>query len=525
MRGSGALWRALELARRRDLTARGQPAPRPGPEGIGRRALLQAMAASGVAASLPVAAKTLPSSGRVAIVGGGIAGLAALHRLTEAGVDARLYEARNRLGGRMYTQRTADGQLFEAGGQLVNSDHADMHALARAFAIPLIDRKPGVHHSVVLADGAVVAQAELARLLTPLAARIGQDSEAVDTNPLVARVIDNMSVTQYLDRHAALIADPRIRALIESSIRTEYGAEADAASALQLIFNLPTVKGQHIEMLAGSDERYVIAGGSGRLANAIADAHRERIETGRRLAAIRDTGGSIRLEFHDGTVAVADMVIVAVPAPILRQIDFAVPLPKRWRAFIAEADLGRNEKVQVTASGTPWVDVLGGGGELWDTSSPYALGWDGTLQGVAGQGVAGKPVWTWFLGGDQVSAATAAPDALAAALAVCTEAAVPGIVAATEGGVVRRTNWCREALTLGAYTNSAPGQLTRFGGLFWVESDDAAERQQAVAGRVVFSGEHVSDAWVGFMNGGAQTGRLAAEAVIAARKASGRRAA
>jgi monoamine oxidase len=519
MRGSETLWRALELARREDLALRGKAPPRAGHGGIGRRALLQGMAASGVAAGLPTPALALPASGRVAIVGGGIAGLSALHHLTKAGVDARLYEARNRLGGRMYTQRAGDGQLFEAGGQLVNSDHADMHALAKEFAVPLVDRKSGPHRSVVLADGAVASQAELARLLAPLAARIARDSEAVDADPRMAAAIDRLSVAHYLDRHAALIRDPRVRALIDSSIRTEYGSEPGDASALQLIFNLPTVKGEHVEILAGSDERYVIAGGSGRLANAIADAHRDRIETGRRLQAIRETGSGVRLEFVDGTQAMADMVIVAVPAPILRQIDFAVPLSTRWREFVREADLGRNEKVQVTASATPWADVLGTGGELWDTASHYALGWDGTLQGIAG----GKPVWNWFLGGDQVAAAKDPPEALAAAFARSTEPAVPGIAQAVAGGVVRRTNWCNDALTLGAYTNSAPGQLTRFGPLFWIESDDATERQQAVAGRLIFAGEHVSDAWVGFMNGGAQTGRLAAQAVIVAR--SRRRAA
>jgi len=519
MRGSETLWRALELARREDLALRGKAPPRAGHGGIGRRALLQGMAASGVAAGLPTPALALPASGRVAIVGGGIAGLSVLHHLTKAGVDARLYEARNRLGGRMYTQRAGDGQLFEAGGQLVNSDHADMHALAKEFAVPLVDRKSGPHRSVVLADGAVASQAELARLLAPLAARIARDSEAVDADPRMAAAIDRLSVAHYLDRHAALIRDPRVRALIDSSIRTEYGSEPGDASALQLIFNLPTVKGEHVEILAGSDERYVIAGGSGRLANAIADAHRDRIETGRRLQAIRETGSGVRLEFVDGTQAMADMVIVAVPAPILRQIDFAVPLSTRWREFVREADLGRNEKVQVTASATPWADVLGTGGELWDTASHYALGWDGTLQGIAG----GKPVWNWFLGGDQVAAAKDPPEALAAAFARSTEPAVPGIAQAVAGGVVRRTNWCNDALTLGAYTNSAPGQLTRFGPLFWIESDDATERQQAVAGRLIFAGEHVSDAWVGFMNGGAQTGRLAAQAVIVAR--SRRRAA
>ncbi|MCW4462288.1 FAD-dependent oxidoreductase [Sphingomonas sp. BT-65] len=477
------------------------------------------MAASGVAAGLPAPALALPATGRVAIVGGGIAGLSALHHLTKAGVDALLYEARNRLGGRMFTQRTAEGQLFEAGGQLVNSDHADMHALAKEFAVPLVDRKAGLHHSVVLADGAVAPQAELARLLAPLAARIARDSEMVDASPRTAAAIDRLSVAQYLDRHAALIRDPRIRALIESSIRTEYGSEPEGASALQLIFNLPTVKGEHVEVLAGSDERYVIAGGSGRLAEAIAQAHRDRIETGRRLRAIHETGSGMRLEFLDGASAEADTVIVAVPAPILRQIDFAVPLSARWREFVAQADLGRNEKVQVTASATPWAEVLGTGGELWDTASSYSLGWDGTLKGIKG----GKPVWNWFLGGDQVAAAKDTPEALAAAFAQRTEPAVPGIAQAVTGGMVRRTNWCNDALTLGAYTNSAPGQLTRFGPLFWIESDDPAERQQAVAGRLVFAGEHVSDAWVGFMNGGAQTGRLAAQAVIAAR--SRRRAA
>ena len=513
MRGSETLWRALELARRNDLAVRGRAAPRPGHGGIGRRALLQGMAASGVAAAgLPAPALALPASGRVAIVGGGIAGLSALHHLAKAGVDARLYEARNRLGGRMYTQRTGDGQYFEAGGQLVNSDHEDIHALAKEFAVPLADRKSGPHHSVVLADGAVASQADLARLLAPLAARIARDSEAVDANPRAAAAIDRLSVAQYLDRHTGLIRDPRVRALIESSIRTEYGAEPGEASALQLIFNLPTVKGEHVEVLAGSDERYVIAGGSGRLANAIADAHRDRIETGRRLLAIREVGGGIRLEFLGGTHVLADTVIVAAPAPVLRQIDFAVPLPARWREFVRDADLGRNEKVQVTAAATPWADVLGTGGELWDTASPYSLGWDGTLKGIEG----GKPVWNWFLGGDQVTAARDAPEALAAAFAHRTESAVPGIAQAVAGGMVRRTNWCNDALTLGAYTNSAPGQLTRFGPLFWIESDDAAERQQAVAGRLIFAGEHVSDAWVGFMNGGAQTGRLAAQAVIAA---------
>lgn len=511
MRGDETLWRAMQDARRALLGEQGRSVVR-GVGGIGRRTLLQAIAAAAVARGTSVSAAPLPPARNVAIVGGGIAGLTALHHLASAGVEARLYEARNRLGGRMFTQRASDGQLFEAGGQLVNTDHADMHALAKAFGIPLIDRKPGPHRGVVVIDGAVVRQDDLARLLRPLAARIMRDWQAIDVDSRAAAVIDRVSVAAYLDQHAALIPDPRVRRLIETSIRTEYGAEPQAASALQLILNLPTVRGEQVEVLAGSDERYTIAGGSGRLANAIAERHRARIETGKRLRSIQDIGGRVRLAFLDGTMADADAVIVAVPAPILRQIDFAVPLSPRWRAFIAQAELGFNEKVQVAAAATPWRDVLGGGGELWDAGAPYALGWDGTVLGVEG-----KPVWTWYLGGAQVTAARAVPSGqLMPRYALASEPAVPGIVQAVRGGVARRSNWADDALTLGAYTNSRPGQLTRFGPLFWVEADDPAQRQQAISGRVLFAGEHVSDAWVGFMNGGAQTGRLAAQAVIAA---------
>ena len=53
-----------------------------------------------------------------------------------------------------------------------------------------------------------------------------------------------------------------------------------------------------------------------------------------------------------------------------------------------------------------------------------------------------------------------------------------------------------------------------FGGLLWIESENAEERQEVHAGNLVFAGEHLSDAFYGFMNGAAETGRLAADFVV-----------
>jgi monoamine oxidase len=66
--------------------------------------------------------------------------------------------------------------------------------------------------------------------------------------------------------------------------------------------------------------------------------------------------------------------------------------------------------------------------------------------------------------------------------------------------------------------NFRPGQVTRFARLLCVESDDPAERHVPAAGRIYFAGEHLSEAYPGYMNGGAQTGRVAAEALRGGRR-------
>ncbi|NML08197.1 NAD(P)/FAD-dependent oxidoreductase [Sphingomonas sp. G-3-2-10] len=512
MRTSGSFWRAMQTARRHNLAAAGEAPPVRADYALTRRTLLQAIAAGAVVSALPREARAA-TAGKVAIIGGGIAGLTALHHLLEAGVDAQLYEARERMGGRMFTQRPAAGPAFEAGAQLVNTDHHDMQGLAKAFGVTLIDRKNGEHRTMILANGRVVPDAELAEALRGIAAQIGKDADRLDKSyARVAAEIDRMSIETYLDRHAALIPDPWVKSLLEGTSRTEYGVEPGQASALELIFNLPTVKGERAEVLGGSDERYVMEGGSSALIDAMTSKYARSIATGRRLLSVTRGGGRMKLAFLDGSEAVADTIIVAVPAPIMRQIDFRVPLPAIWRAFVAEAELGRNEKVQAFATATPWTKTLGAGGELWQTGDEgYALGWDGSVH------LAGKldPVWTWFLGGDQVSDAGAA-DALARRFARISEPAVPGLIPATAEGPYRRTAWHRDPLTLGAYSNYPPGFLTRFAHLLSVESDEG-EHQISRAGNVFFAGEHLSDAFPGYMNGAAQTGRMAAEAITGKR--------
>ncbi len=78
--------------------------------------------------------------------------------------------------------------------------------------------------------------------------------------------------------------------LLENTIRTEYGVEPEFSSALQLIYNLTTMEGNDVTILGGSDETYVVRGGSSQIINSLAAALPQQIQTRKRLLKIQSRG-------------------------------------------------------------------------------------------------------------------------------------------------------------------------------------------------------------------------------------------
>ena len=65
----------------------------------------------------------------VCIVGGGLAGLTAARRLSQAGQSVVVLEARNRVGGRVWTRNASSGVPVDMGATFIGPDHDRMHAL------------------------------------------------------------------------------------------------------------------------------------------------------------------------------------------------------------------------------------------------------------------------------------------------------------------------------------------------------------------------------------------------------------
>ncbi len=75
------------------------------------------------------------------VIGAGAAGLAAARALSERGLSIAVLEARNRIGGRIYTSRYADSRLpVELGAEFVHGRPPETFAIARAAGLTLYER-------------------------------------------------------------------------------------------------------------------------------------------------------------------------------------------------------------------------------------------------------------------------------------------------------------------------------------------------------------------------------------------------
>lgn len=509
--------RVLQRARNQNLLATGKPGSKT-KISQSRRQILKssAMSVAALAAGASLSACRSGSQHPIVIVGAGLAGLTAGYYLAKLGLKAPIYEARGRVGGRIRTLHNvlAPGLDTDLGGELINSDHEDMLALAQDLGLSLTNRlepNPDLDKVGYYFNGYRRSEAEIAEALRPLAQQIMTDSELLDSDwDTYAPLFEKQSLTEYLDQHRALLtSDPDVRYLIESTVRVEYGVEAQDSSAIQLLYLLPVIDGDHVDLLSTSDEAFVLNGGSETLTTKLGELLNDHIHLHSPLTKIAKSGQGYELTFNHIHKVKANYVILALPFTTLRQVEIKLDFPHKLTRFINEVDLGRNEKLIASVKGRPWQQQQGFEIEAWSDQS-VSLIWDGSLR----QPELEDAALTFFLSAEEVAEyAQGTPQEQGEKLLAEYDALIPGLMGASNHSY-RRTAWHKTRYIGGGYTNFKPGQYTELAqDWLYIEADDPDERQFFHFENVVFAGEHTSDEYYGFMNGAAQSGRLAAELI------------
>lgn len=485
-------------------------------ENARRRFLRQGLTAAvglGLAACAPMRMQAGEGEDEVVIIGAGIAGLTCAWRLRQSGRRVRVYEAQSRVGGRMLSLRNhfADGQVCELGGELIDTGHARIRALATELGLNLDDLSLDPTHAfgeVWFAEGQLRSEAEILAAFAPLAAAIQRDADSLPEADITyaapggCEALDRESMTAWLDRQGA---SGWLRRLIEVAYTTEMGLECTEQSALNfLTFIDPGTEAFRI--FADSDERFHVRGGNDLIVQALGRKLDDAIETGHVLEALaQDADGRYRLSLRHGAASRevrARQVVLALPFTLLRQVRLDLELPTAKRKAIAELGYGTNAKLMIGFNERIWRTRHARSGSTF-SDLPFQTSWETSRMqpGAAG-------ILTNFVGGRHgVEIGEGTPKQQADAAVAHFEQIYPGLAAAREGMREARFHWPSHPWTQGSYACFRPGQWTTLRGAIG----------EAV-GQLHFAGEHCAMDNQGFMEGGVETGEWAAQAVLAANR-------
>lgn len=274
----------------------------------------------------------------IAIVGAGVSGLTAARLLTRNGHTVRLLEARDRVGGRVWTERTA-GSATDLGASWIHGiEHNPLSAATRALGMHEVEFTVGSYQ----AGGRPIAYygGDGARLSEEASLAFIQDVQTVDRD-LALAISDSLPETSYAEAvdsalRARAWSDERaaqLRQHFEHRSEEQYGVCSRRLDAHGLDDDVPA--GDEVIFPDGYDQlpRQLAAGLDVRLGHRVS-----------RVEWSSSTG--VTLTTSEGTIT-ADRAVITVPIGVLKSEGFSIDpeLPDRHRTALDRLEMNAFEKV------------------------------------------------------------------------------------------------------------------------------------------------------------------------------------
>ena len=426
---------------------------------------------------------------RVVIVGAGFAGLMAAYRITQSRHEVVVLEARDRVGGRVWSRELVPGDprtVIERGAEFVLDGYDVLRDVAGELGLELAD------------TGMSYYEREYRDRGTEGPGGPGGPGGSGKSSPREDTVVSAEAVARYAEAVAAAAehAPPDV-SLADLVSRTRLpGGPAAAAAYLSRVTVTHGIGGERlaaaavVDVAAGFRRRpsWRIAGGNQQLATRLAARLGAAVRLRSPVRAVRQERDGVRVLADDGE-APGDAVIVTVPLALLPRLEFSPPVPEPWLGAWRRAGIGNNAKLHV-----PLLEPTGASaaqsvpGRFWTWTAtdgsgavqPVLHAFGGTQAGLAALGVAsGAATWA-------NQAAALRPELR------------------LDVGRALLTTWNDDSWAGGSY--SARSTET---------ADGDAEIIARRFGRVHFAGEHTAGEWAGLMEGALRSGVRAADEVLA----------
>ena len=512
-------------SRRRDLSVEQIIGQR-----ITRRELLRRAGALGVAsaAAMTVGFPRLARGAappRIAVIGAGLAGLTCAYRLKQAGYATTIYEASDRAGGRCWTIRGAfaEDQIAEHGGEMIDQGHTAIRQLAHELGFTLdnlLRAEVKGTEPLYYFDERPYTFADATDDLKDIWQQLHGDVSAASYPTLYDNYtqrgwdLDHMSIADYITAYVPASAkgydvgpglQSKLGQLLDVAYNIEYGGESSVQSSLNMLYLIAYSGQGQLRIFGPSNEKYHVKGGNDQIPLALAGLLDGQIAYGMELTAISQNGsGTYSLSFRGQSGdTVVDRVVLALPFSLLKSVNYSnANFGALKDTAIQDLPMGTNSKLQVQFRDRHWTSLGSNGDTFADTG--YQNTWEVTR---AQPGTAGILVdYTGGTIGASFGSGTA--DARAEQFVAQLEPVLPGISAKRIPGRATLDFWTGYPWAKGSYSFWKVGQYTGFSGV---------EKERR--GKVHFCGEHTSQDFQGYLNGGVETGARAADEILADFKA------
>lgn len=416
----------------------------------------------------------------VIIVGAGFAGLTAARELTHRGYNVTVLEARDRIAGRTHLDERM-GRDLELGGTWVHWSQPFVWAEMGRYGIEAVPGAEftkgywtigGTRHEGSADDVLAVLDAPNQRLLADARTYFPLPWQPL-TNPALTD-IDHLTVAEAIDQ---LELPDDERRLLRSFWSLNFNGRLDRAAYTQALRWCATASGSW-QLMFETCATYKIAGGTRRLAEAIAADSSAKIRLGEAVTSIRQKDDGVTVRTAAGATITAAQLILAVPLATLGTLDVEPALSTGKQAAATNGHAGRGAKLWIKVKGRQERFVA-----FADEDAPLNF------------------VQAEYIDDDSTILVAFGPDGTAvdvedtAAAQTALDALVPGLEVLDIAG----HNWMDDEHSRSTWSMHYAGYL----------SDHLAELQRP-EGRIRLAGSDVANGWGGFIDGAIESGISAA---------------